>query len=222
MAVAITRDARGRVVVPPRPPGMRRRALHLPVRAMVDDLSRDWGVCFATEAGLRRELYRRTGYICGLRSIARCIKRGVARGELGQERIAPYARRVDGDRHHPGTTHTWIVVRREQRKARRRAREEKRQAEHKAARAEREKLELEQRAREETARELAARYERRHTTATTIAELVAPPKLASLLSPSTPEPSPSIAAEQERQRRERIAEQLDALARAFPKKPPDQ
>jgi len=128
MAVAITRDLAGRVIVPPRPPGMRRRALRAPVHAMIGELARDWGKCFATEAGLRRELYRRTGYVCGVRSIARVIRRSVVRGELGQERVAPYARRVDGERGHPGTTHTWVIARRAQRKTRRRARELERQS----------------------------------------------------------------------------------------------
>jgi hypothetical protein len=96
---------------------MRRRPLRDPVHQMIRDLSRDHGKCFATEAGLRREYYRRTGQICGERSIGRVIKRSVARGELGHERVAPYHRRVDGDRHHSGTMHTWIVGRQEQRKA---------------------------------------------------------------------------------------------------------
>jgi hypothetical protein len=99
---------------------MRRRPLRDPVHQMIRDLSRDHGKCFATEAGLRREYYRRTGQICGERSIGRVIKRSVARGELGHERVAPYHRRVDGDRHHSGTMHTWIVGRQEQRKASRR------------------------------------------------------------------------------------------------------
>jgi hypothetical protein len=223
-AVAVTRDARGRVVVPPRPPGMRRRALRDPVHHMISDLEREWGKAFATEAGYRSELFRRIGYSCGERSIGRVIKRLVRRGELGQERVAPYARRVDGNRSHPGTTHTWIIVRSEQRKSRRRAREEARQAQHKAARAQRERLECEQRAREDdAARELASR---RHATAAVLGEVFMPmPKLAALLDrPSTSTEDGDQGQTNDERRRERIAEQLAALERAgfdVPKKPPD-
>jgi len=222
MAVAVRRDSRGRVIVPPRDPHARRRPLREPVHTMIRDLSRDHGKCFATEQGLRRELYRRLGYVCGERSIGRVIQRSVRRGELGKERIKPYHRRVDGDRHHPGTTHTWIVVRREQRKARRRIREADRQAKYRAARAERDRFELEQHAREQDALERAARAMHSESYVAAL-----PPSVGQIIEaltkPSTSADEPT-AADLERRRRDRVAEQLAALERAgfdVPKKPPD-
>lgn len=160
------------VTVPPRPPGQRRRALSPPVRAMIADLSADYGQAFASEAGYRRELFRRTGYVCGERSIGRVIARLVARGEVGHKRIKPNQAFVHGVTTNHGGQQNWIIARRAQRKARRRAAEQERQAERQAARDQRERLEREQRRREAQARERAELQESRKAAATALPMLV--------------------------------------------------
>ncbi|MBV9950059.1 MAG: hypothetical protein JOZ69_24675 [Myxococcales bacterium] len=140
-----------------RPKGLRRRSLHAPLERIIRDLSTDHGKCWSSEAGLRRELARRTGYICGERSIGRVIKRAVAAGLWGHERVKPNRAMANGQVTVIGTQHNWVLTRSEQRKTRRQQRELARQARHRAARLERERLEAEQRAREEAARERAQR-----------------------------------------------------------------
>ncbi|MBV9946668.1 MAG: hypothetical protein JOZ69_07465 [Myxococcales bacterium] len=140
-----------------RPKGLRRRSLHAPLERIIRDLSTDHGKCWSSEAGLRRELARRTGYICGERSIGRVIKRAVAAGLWGHERVKPNRAMANGQVTVIGTQHNWVLTRSEQRKTRRQQHELARQARHRAARLEREQLEAEQRAREEAARDRAHR-----------------------------------------------------------------
>jgi hypothetical protein len=140
-----------------RPKGLRRRSLQAPLERIIRDLSTDHGKCWSSEAGLRRELARRTGYVCGERSIGRVIKRAVAAGLWGHERVKPNRAMANGQVTVIGTQHNWVLTRAEQRKTRRQQRELARQAQHRAARLERERLEAEQRAREDAARARAQR-----------------------------------------------------------------
>ena len=166
-----------------RPKGLRRRSLHAPLERIIRDLSTDHGKCWSSEAGLRRELARRTGYICGERSIGRVIKRAVAAGLWGHERVKPNRAMANGQVTVIGTQHNWVLTRSEQRKTRRQQRELARQARHRAARLERERLEAEQRAREEAARDRA------HRVLPSARGL-----LTELLAPGAPAPLPSAAA----------------------------
>ncbi|MBV9947345.1 MAG: hypothetical protein JOZ69_10890 [Myxococcales bacterium] len=166
-----------------RPKGLRRRSLHAPLERIIRDLSTDHGKCWSSEAGLRRELARRTGYICGERSIGRVIKRAVAAGLWGHERVKPNRAMANGQVTVIGTQHNWVLTRSEQRKTHRQQRELARQARHRAARLERERLEAEQRAREEAARDRAYR-------ATPSARGL----LTELLAPGAPVPLPEAAA----------------------------
>lgn len=207
-----------------RPEGLRRRLLLDAVGEMVADLQKPHGKCWASEAGLRHEFKRRTGYTCGERSIGRVRKVAIARGHWGGERVLPNRVMANGVRTLPGTMHTWVISRYEQRKARRRAAEEERQRRRRAgqerARIERERLEAEQRARED----LAARTVRRQASVGLMTELVAPPKLAELLDPPASAPPEQATFDElaERQRAE-VARQLAALERAgLLDKPPDE
>lgn len=203
-----------------RPPGQRRRALHDPVAAIIADMANKHGKCWATEQGLRRELARRTGYVCGERSIGRIIHRAKARGEWGQQRVKPGRKMVTGVRTSHGTQHTWIVSRFEQRKARRAAAEEKRQRLRREgkerARLEQERLEAEQRERED----LGPRIRDRQVSVGVLAPM---PKLSDLIAPPPPDDSSSFEEIAERRRQE-VARQLAELARlgfVAPDKPPD-
>lgn len=202
-----------------RPPEQPRRLLEPPLAVMIEELSRQHGKCFASEAALRHELHRRTGYVCGERSIGRVIKRLVGRGQWGAERVKPNQFLATGRKTYHGGTHTWIVSRFEQRKARRRAAEEERQrrrAEGKArASAERERLEAQ--AREE--QKLAAR-----TRVATVGVFATPPRLSDLLKPTADAASGSALHEQAERTRREVARQLAALAALDldkPTKPPD-
>lgn len=204
-----------------RPAGQPRRLLEPPLAVMIEELSRKFGKCFASEAALRHELHRRTGYVCGQRSIGRVIKRLVLRGQWGSERVKPNAVKANGIKSRSGTTHTWIVSRFEQRKARRRAAEADRQrvraAGRERARLERERIEAEQRARESQAPRARAQV-------STEALLQTPPKLSDLLKPPAPD-DPSTFEQVSERRRVEVARQLAELARlgfdTAADKPPD-
>jgi len=174
---------------------------------MIRDLSAQYGKAFASESGLRRELWRRTGYVCGERSIGRVIARLVAQGEVGHERVKPNRKLIQGATTYHGGQHNWLITRRAARKARRRAADEQRQAQRAAARHERERLEADQRRREEQARERAARAEGQRA-AVSLASLV------KSYQPPAFEPGPvteAIARELEEHRRAEVDRQVSAL-----------
>lgn len=202
---------------PRRPPGQGRRLLHDPVRDLVGDLSRDFGKCFATEAGMRRELWRRTGYLCGERSIGRCIARAVRRGELGHKRIVTNEKMCNGKRSKHGTTHTWIIARADQRKARRRAREAQRQAKYARQRQERAELERERRRREDEARARAPSTRAAWPIAAAL-PLPEAPRGAPGQPPRAPLPGPEVSSPPDVQAE--VARQLEAL-RKWSERPPD-
>lgn len=187
---------------------------------MIEELSRRHGKCFASEAGLRHDLHRRTGYVCGERSIGRVIKRLVALGKWGAERVKPNHFLATGKKTDCGGTHTWIVSRFEQRKARRRAAEDERQkrrAEGKErARIERERIDAAQRARDPGAGGPRTRT-------AIVGVLSSPPRLSDLLKPPAPAAPSTFEQLAERQRRE-VARQLAELARLDldKPKPPDE
>lgn len=173
---------------------------------MIADLAAAHGKAWASEAGYRRELWRRTGYVCGERSIGRVIARLVRAGEVGHERVKPNSRLIHGPTTYHGGQHNWIIARRAVRKARRRAAEEERQAQRKAAREEREWLEREQRRRELQARERAARGESRRAGAVALQALLVGDK------PLAPAPvAEEIGRELEEHHRTEVDRQVQAL-----------
>jgi hypothetical protein len=195
-----------------RPAGQRRRTLHDPIAAIIGDLSTSFGKCWATEAGLRRELARRTGYICGERSIGRVIGRAVRRGEWGHQRVKPNRVMANGERTGHGTQHTWIVSRFEQRKARRRAAEEERQRQRKEAKERaRTRLEAARAAARESAREEPAAMPR-----TSLAELFdrAGAPSPSARPPRAPAEGSPVAGSMAERHRVEVARQLAALRAA--------
>lgn len=142
-----------------------RGALEDHVLTLVRDLSGRHGWSWATEAGFRAELQRRSGRRIGERSFLRALDRLAERGVIEHVRIYPGQRMANGQRTSFGTTHNRIVARAERRrKAKQRAREAKlrsladakrlREAE---AERERQRIAAEKRAEEHAAEERAVR-----------------------------------------------------------------